>query len=56
MAYKAQAMLGHLPDEKFKQLVSSKSTKNCKVKVNDVTNAFAIFGPNLDGLGGIESR
>ena len=49
-------MVGHLPDEKFKQLVSSKSLKNCRVKVNDIKNARAIFGPYLPGLGGRETR
>ena len=49
---KAQAMLGHLPDNKFKQLVNSTSVKHCKVKVNDVTNALAIVDPNLDGSEG----
>ena len=55
-AREAQAMVGHPPDEKFKQLVSSKSLKNCRVKVNDITNARAIFGPYLPGLGGRTTR
>ena len=49
-------MVGHPPEKKFKKLVSSKSMKNCRVKVNDITNACAIFGPHLPGLGGITTR
>ena len=30
--------------------------KNCRVKVNDITIARAIFGPYLPGLGGITTR
>ena len=45
-------MVGHPPDEKFKQLVRSQSLKNCLAKVNDITNARTIFGPYLPGLGG----
>ena len=51
-----QGKLAHIPDEKFKQLVSSKFLKHCHVKVNDVTNARTIFGPNLPGLGGRTTR
>ena len=56
LAREAQAMMGHPPDVKFKQLVSSNSVKNCRVKVSDVTNARIIFGPNLDRLGGATTR
>ena len=49
-------MVGHPSDEKFKQLVSSQSLKNCRLKVNDITNARAIFGPYLPGLGGRTTR
>ena len=44
--------LAHLIDDKFKQMVSSKSLKNCSVAANDVTNAWSIFGPNRPGLRG----
>ena len=56
LAREVQAMTGHYPDKKFKRMVSSKSVKNCPVSVNDVTNARAIFGPNLDRLGGATTR
>ena len=51
-----QGKLAHVPDEKFKQLVSSKYLNNCRIKVNDVTNARTIFGTNLPGLGGRTTR
>ena len=52
----AQGKLAHVPYDNFKQLVSSKSLKNCRVKVDDVTNAHNIFGPNLPVLGGRTTR
>ena len=52
LARRAQAMVEHPTDDKFKQMVSSKSFTNCRVKVRDVTNARTIFGPYLPGLGG----
>ena len=39
LARKAQAMVAHPPDEKFKQMVSYESLRNCNVKVDDITNA-----------------
>ena len=47
-----QARLAHPTDDKFKQMVSSKSLKNCSIVADDVTNARSIFGPNLPGLRG----
>ena len=52
----AQSKVAHPPDSKFKQMVSSPSFKNCPVTVNDVTNARAIFGPDLAGLAGRSTR
>ena len=52
LVHRAQAMVGHPTGDKFKQMMSSKSFTNCRVKVKDVTNAQAIFGPYLPGLGG----
>ena len=40
-----QARLAHPTDDKFKQMVSSKSLDNCSIFVDDVTNARSIFGP-----------
>ena len=47
-----QARLAHPTDEKFKQMVRSKSLDTCSVVADDITNARAIFGPNLPGLRG----
>ena len=44
--------MAHPTDEKFKQMVSGKSLDNCSIVANNVTNAHAIFGPNLLGLRG----
>ena len=52
LARRAQAMVGHPTDDKFKQMVSSKSSTNCHVKVSDVTDSITILGPYLPGLGG----
>ena len=35
---KAQAMVAHPPNEKFKQMVSHENFRNCNVKVEDITN------------------
>ena len=56
LARRAQAMVGRPTDEKFKQMVSSNSFTNGRVKVRDVTNARAIFGSYLPGLGGKTTR
>ena len=52
LARKAQAMVGHPPDEKFKQMVSHGNLSNCNVTVKDVTNARALFDPNRSRLKG----
>ena len=49
LAREAQAMVAHPPDEKFKQMVSHESLRNCSVKVDDITNAqifFSLTGPD----------
>ena len=55
-ARKAQRILAHPPDAKFKQLVNSDSIKNCKVTAQDITNSRVIFGPDLPGLQGRTTR
>ena len=52
LARKAQTMVGHPPDEKFKQMVSHGNLSNCNVTVEDATNARALFGPNRSRLKG----
>ena len=49
-------MVSHPPDEKFKDMVSHKSLSNCSVKVDDITNAHAIFGTNCYILKGATVR
>ena len=49
-------MVGHPTDDRFKQMVRSKSFTNCRVKVSDVTNAKTIFGPYLPCLEGETTR
>ena len=56
LARVAQSKVAHLPDSKFKLMVSSPSFKNFPVSVNDVTNARTIFGPDLPGLAGRSTR
>ena len=52
LARKSQAMLAHLPDDKFKLMVSQGNPRNCGVTPADISNANAIFGPYLPGLRG----
>ena len=52
LACKFQAMLGHLTNDKFKFMLSRGSPRNCDVKVADIPNTNAIFGPYLPGLRG----
>ena len=56
LARKAQAKVAHPADAKFKQMVSSKSIKNCRVKAEDITNARTIFGPHRPGVRGYTVR
>ena len=49
-------MVAHLPDSKFKQLVSSKNLKNFPISDSDITNAKAMFGPNCNRLWGASTR
>ena len=51
-----QAMVAHPPEEKFKDMVSHKSLSNCLVRVYDITNSHAIFGPNRSRLKGATVR
>ena len=52
LAREAQAMIGHPLDEKFKQIASHENLRNYHVKIEDITNAHAIFGPNRSRLKG----
>ena len=52
LARKFQAMVAHLLDDKFKYMVSQGRPRNCDIKVKDISNTDAIFGPYLPGLRG----
>jgi len=48
----AQVMIGN-PDKKdFKNMVSRNMIQNCPVTTTDITNALAIFGPDLTSIRG----
>ena len=49
-ACKAQIMLAHPPETKFKQLVNSDRVKNHPVIAQNITNSRVIFGPDLPRL------
>ena len=56
LARKMQAMVARTPEEKFKDMVRHKILSNCRIKVDDITNAHAIFGPNRSILKGATVR
>ena len=56
LAHRMQSMIAHLPDEKYKELVSSQSLLDSGVTVDDITNAKSLFGPNLPRLLGGMTR
>ena len=56
LAFIVQPKVAHPPNQKFKQMVSFQSLKNCPVTARDVTNACVVYGPNLPGLVGRSAR
>lgn len=46
MARKIQARIGNPLDDRYKEIVSARSLRNCPLTVNDIANAHAIFGPD----------
>ena len=52
MACKVQARMGHHIDANLEQQVGQKLLTNFPVKVVDITNAIAIFGPESAGMRG----
>jgi hypothetical protein len=48
----AQAMIGNPSEKDFKGMVSGNMIKNCPVTTTDITNALAIFGPDLASIRG----
>ena len=47
-----QAMLGHLSQWQFEELLYEKLITNCLLTFTNVTNAHRQFGPDLAGLRG----
>jgi len=47
-----QAMIGNPSEKDFKGMVSGNMIKNCPVTMTDITNALAIFGPDLASIRG----
>ena len=53
LAHKAQAILGHPSSKELSQVVSNNfGINNCPINPIDVSNADAIYGPNLGGIRG----
>ena len=52
LARRAQAMIATPSEKRFKEMVSNRELANCHVTVQDITNAHAIFGPDLPGVRG----
>ena len=52
MARTIQARVYHPLDSGFKNMVCEKLLENCPVKLEHITNANNIFGPNFAGLMG----
>ena len=51
-ARRAQAMIGNPSEKDLKGMVSGNMIKNCPVTTTDITNALAIFGPDLASIQG----
>jgi hypothetical protein len=49
---RAQAMMGNLSEADYKGMVSHNLIPNCPVASSDITNARAIFGPDLPSVRG----
>ncbi len=45
-------MVAYPTNESFKQMVSNKNLENSNIRVQGITNARTIFGPNCAGLRG----
>ncbi len=51
-ARRAQALLGSPSEKDYQGMVSGNMIKNCPISTSDVTNARAIFGPDLASVRG----
>ena len=50
MACKVQAIFSHSLDAEFKNMVRDKLLENCPIKLEQITNANNIFGPDVARL------
>ena len=51
-ARRAQAMMGNLSEKDYKTMVSNNLIPECPITPTDITNARAIFGPDLPSVRG----
>ena len=56
LSRETQGRVGHPPDGVFKQMIGEKELKNNAVSLDDVANALAIFGANVNRLKGAATR
>ena len=56
LARQMQGRVGNLPDRVFKKLIGTNDLKNNPVTIENVADAFAIFGLNVNRLKGVETR
>ncbi len=51
-ARRAMAKIGHPTEKEFTGMIHHKTITNCPITDQDISNANAIFGPNLPGIRG----
>ena len=56
LSRETQGQVVHPPDGVFKQMIGEKELKNNPVSLDDVANALAIFGANVNKLKGAANR
>ena len=56
LSRQTQGRVGHPPDGVFKQMIGEKELKNDPVSLDDVANALAILGANVNRLKGATTR
>ena len=56
LSRETQGRVGHPPGGVFKQMIGEKYLKHNPISLDDVANAFAIFGHNVKRLKGAAAR
>ena len=56
LSRQTQGSVGNPPDRLFKKLIGTNDLKNNPVTIENVANAFAIFGSNINRLKGAATR